>query len=76
MIEYLFLPFIGMILGFILGRRISIRLNLWFYLPVGVIVGYLLGPLPYYNFPLSYSFLFTLIGLLLGNLTVREKGSP
>jgi len=72
-IEYLFLPFTGMILGFILGRRITAKLNIWFYLLVGVVVGYLLGPLPYYNFPLSYSFLFSLLGLLLGNLTVREK---
>ncbi|HIP84127.1 MAG TPA: hypothetical protein EYH15_01355 [Methanothermococcus okinawensis] len=62
-----------MILGFILGRRITAKLNIWFYLLVGVVVGYLLGPLPYYNFPLSYSFLFSLLGLLLGNLTVREK---
>jgi len=72
-IDYFFLPFTGMILGFILGRRITVKLNVWFYLVVGLVVGYLLGSLPYYNFPLSYSFLFSLVGLLIGNLTVRDK---
>ncbi|HIP90017.1 MAG TPA: hypothetical protein EYH22_00470 [Candidatus Nanopusillus sp.] len=66
-INTMFLPFIGLIIGFILGKRITVKLNMWFYLIVGLFIGYLLGALPYYEFPMSYSFLLSLIGLLLGN---------
>ncbi len=64
----LFLSLIGLFIGIVIGIKIYMKLNYIFYIFVGVIVAYLIGPLPYYNLPLSYSFLFSLIGLLIGNM--------
>ncbi|WP_421077692.1 hypothetical protein Mjas_08320 [Methanothermococcus sp. Ax23] len=67
-INTMFLPLVGMFVGFMLGIKINMKLNMLFYLIVGVFVAYLLGALPYYNFPMSYSFILSMVGLLFGNL--------
>ncbi|AEH07182.1 hypothetical protein [Methanothermococcus okinawensis] len=70
-VNTMFLPIIGMLVGLVLGIRVNAKLNIWFYLIVGVFIAYLLGALPYYKFPMSYSFILSLIGLLIGNIINR-----
>ncbi|WP_292461044.1 hypothetical protein [Methanothermococcus sp.] len=67
-INTMFLSLVGMLVGFLLGITINTKLNIWFYLIVGVFIAYMLGSLPYYNFPMSYSFILSLVGLLFGNI--------
>ena len=67
----MFLSIVGMFVGFMLGIRINTKLNILFYLIVGVFMAYLLGAFPYYNFPMSYAFVLSMIGLLFGNLINR-----
>ena len=78
---------LGFTLGFTLGSRIKIhpesKLN--FTLGSNIIIviaalsaAYLIGPFPYYNdFPLASGFVATLIGILIGKITlgrdVKEK---
>jgi energy-converting hydrogenase B subunit J len=54
-----------------LGIKINAKLNLLFYVVVGVGVAYLLGAFPYYELPMSFSFLLSLGGLLIGALINR-----
>ena len=67
-IDTMFLSLIGMFVGFIMGIRITTKLNILSYLIAGVIVAYLLGAFPYYHFPISCSFILSMIGLLFGNM--------
>ncbi|MCE5213469.1 MAG: energy-converting hydrogenase B subunit J [Methanobacterium sp.] len=78
---------LGFILGFIIGSRIKIypesKLNftLGSYLVIfiaALVTAYLIGPFPYYtDGPFASGFLATIIGLLVGKITlgrdVKEK---
>ena len=70
-INLMYLSIVGMVVGIILGSRINTKMNISFYLISGVIIAYLLGAFPYYNFPVSYAFILSIVGVLIGNIINR-----
>ena len=70
-INLMYLSIVGMVVGIILGSRINTKINMLFYLISGVIIAYLLGAFPYYNFPVSYTFILSIVGVLIGNMINR-----
>lgn len=70
-INLMYLSIVGLVVGIILGSRINTKMNILFYLISGVVIAYLLGTFPYYNFPISYEFILAIGGILIGNMINR-----
>jgi energy-converting hydrogenase B subunit J len=70
-LNMIYLSVMGMVIGIILGSRIDSKMNIGFYLISGIIIAYLLGAFPYYNFPISCAFILSIFGILIGNAIHR-----
>ncbi|WP_423793373.1 hypothetical protein ACPB8Q_03935 [Methanocaldococcus indicus] len=74
MISLFYPSILAFLLGVIVGYRYRYKLKHFLsYLIISIIIAKFLGAFPYYNLPLSFEFVFAILGIFFGNRVLRRE---
>ncbi|MCQ6254256.1 hypothetical protein [Methanocaldococcus sp.] len=67
---------LAFIIGVFIGAKYRMKIkNIFGYLVLSIVIAYFLKAFPYYNLPLSLTFVSSVIGIILGNRVFGGKMS-